>query len=95
MEIEIVNVKREFAKGVIESLKGRFFSVIFEGKHDKAVHKINGRIGVVSHSRGSKPGNNLGSDLMVAFNVHKMDYRTINLDGIMEIRCDKKIYKFS
>jgi hypothetical protein len=86
--MEVINVKREYARGVINSLSGRFFTATFVGKHDRAVHKVNGRVCNKGPTNSSHP------DLLVTFNVHKMDYRTINLDGIVEIRCDKKIYKF-
>lgn len=92
-EVIEVNVKREYAKNIIESLKGRFFTATFIGKHDRVLHKVNGRTGVIKHLQSNRERTTT-PDLLSAFNVHKMDYRTVNLDGIVEIRCDGKVYKF-
>lgn len=96
MTATTINVKREAANEIIRSQNGKFFTAYFVGKTDGNMHNVNGRTGVYKYARGNGINNAFGKpDLVNAFNVKKMAYRNINLDGIVEIRASKTIYKFS
>lgn len=87
------NEKREMVRKIINSQNGKFFTVKFWGvKGDE--HFFNGRTGVFKYSSGGK-NNAEGKDHLInAFNVHKMGYRNVNLDGVTEIRAGHSVYTF-
>lgn len=87
--------QREQILNIIKSQKGRFFTVTFIGKHDGAIHKLNGRCGVYKYSNGGYNPATGKPDLLSAFNVQKNAYRTIYLDGVVEIRAGKNVYHFA
>lgn len=90
----VINVKRDQARDIIKAQNGKFFTVLFKSKKDGHNCILNGRTGVWRYSKGGKNNVKGKIDLVSAFNVKKMDYRTINLDGVVEIRANGVIYKF-
>lgn len=93
-EKEVVIITREQAKAIIEKQDGRFFSVTFKSKDDGSLHKINGRQNVTKYLKKNQKNQDNHEDLKVTFNVKKMAYRYIFLDGVHEIRAGHKIYTF-
>ena len=69
---EVNMEKREQVRSIIESQKGKFFTVIFSSKQDGTVRLINGRTGVHKYVKGTGVNPAVGkSDLLSAFNVKK------------------------
>lgn len=89
----VITITNSEVTEVLKNQNGKFFTVLFEGKKDKKDHTINGRTGVRKFSKGGVNPANGKEDLMGAFNVKKMAYRTINLAGVSEIRANGVIYK--
>ena len=87
-------VKADFARQIINAQNGKFFTAVFTSKIDGSEKVINGRGGVYKYSNGGV--NNIADkkDLVSVFNVQKMAYRAINLEGITEIRASNSVYKF-
>lgn len=93
--VEVINVRRIWAEEIINAQGGKFFTVIFSSKVDGREVKINGRLGVKKFLKNLKKKTVTGQDdLKVAFNVKKMEYRKVFLDGVKEIRGGNKIYTF-
>lgn len=86
--------KRAEIRNIIAAQKGKFFTATFESKQDGTTRKINGRTGVRKYSKGGINVIQNKEDLVSAFNVHKMGYRSVFLDGVTEIRAGGKVYKF-
>ncbi|MDD4436512.1 MAG: hypothetical protein PHS04_00545 [Tissierellia bacterium] len=86
--------KEKFIKELIESQKGKFFTVHFHSKKDGRLCKINGRTGVTKHLKGGKSRISNNPTLKTAYNVKKKGYRTINLSGVIKISCGGKVYEF-
>lgn len=94
-EKEVVKVRRRTAHDIIMDQKGKFFTVKFKGKHDGANHSCNGRTNVVKYLKDrTKQIDQPAEDLINAFNVHKMEYRNIFLDGVLSISAGGKVYSF-
>jgi hypothetical protein len=93
--VEIIKVKRLKAQEIIDEQNGKFFTATFRGKNDGIIHNLNGRTGVHKYIKKQLESHkeNL-PDLITAFNVKKMSYRRVFLDGILEIRAGGKIYCF-
>ena len=92
-KVVFLNVTRQAAHLIIDQQQGKFFTALFIGKDGKE-HKINGRTGVYKYKRRVDGDNNCRnkSDLLTAFNVKKMSYRNVHLDGVFEIRAEGKRY---
>jgi hypothetical protein len=88
------STKATFARQIINAQKGKFFTVVFNSKTDGSEKVINGRDGVFKYSNGGV--NNIANkvDLVSVFNVKKMAYRAINLEGVKEIRASNMVVKF-
>lgn len=77
----------------INSTNGKFFSVTFE-KKDGTLRDMVARKGVTKHLKGGvnlavKPSNGL----IVAFDVAKTAYRTINLDTVCRLKYKGQTYQ--
>jgi hypothetical protein len=88
-----INEKREFVTNLLENQHGKFFTVEFVGVNGD-FHKINGRLHVAKFSHGGKNPANGKPHLVTAFNVQKMQYRNINLDGVTKIHAGNQEYIF-
>ncbi|MCK9369244.1 hypothetical protein M0R04_04835 [Candidatus Dojkabacteria bacterium] len=101
VKAEVVKVKRINANKIIDEQVGKFFTAIFASKVDGRECKINGRqlvkkyLKKVNTSAAVTSGVDTNHpDLKTTFNVKKLQYRKIHLDGIREIRASNKIYSF-
>ena len=88
-----INEKRKMIRELIESQKGKFFAAKFIGVTGDE-HVFNGRVGVYKYSHGGKNYASGKDYLINAFNVQKMAYRNINLDGVTEIHAGREVYTF-
>ena len=89
-----VSTKADVARQIINAQNGKFFTAVFTSKVDGTEKVINGRGGVFKYSKGGTNNISNKKDLLSVFNVQKMEYRAINLEGIKEIRAGRSVYKF-
>jgi hypothetical protein len=88
-----VSEKRNTVRNIINNQGGRFFTVKFMGVDGKE-HSVNGRTGVAAYSNGGRNNASNKDHLVTAFNVQKMAYRNIFLDGVTEIHAENTVYTF-
>jgi hypothetical protein len=88
-----ITEKRAAIRKILSNQNGRFFTVKFVGVDGKN-HVVNGRTGVSKFSNGGHNPSSGKDHLVNAFNVQKMAYRNIFLDGVREIHADRKVYTF-
>ena len=82
-------------KKVIELLGDKIFTVTFT-KKDGSIRVMNARRGVKKGVKGvGMSYNPTEKDLVVVFDMQKEAFRMINAKTILEIKADKKVYKFS
>jgi hypothetical protein len=95
--IETIRLKLGSSVAFLSALKksGKIFSAEFV-KKDNSVRKIHCRMAVKKHVIGKglsyAP---IDKGLIVVFDLDKMEYRMINLDTLLYIKCGKKIYLFN
>lgn len=81
-------------KKVIELLGDKIFTVTFV-KKDGSIRVMNARRGVKKGVKGvGMSYNPTEKDLVVVFDMQKEAFRMINAKTIMEVKADKKVYKF-
>jgi len=85
--------KRQAVREIINSQNGKFFTAKFVGVTGDT-HVFNGRTGVFKYSKGGVNYSTGKEHLLNAFNVQKMGYRNLNLDGITEIHAGHSVYNF-
>ena len=74
--------------------KGKIFTVIFKKRTNGEIRTINCRFDVKSHLRGGElKYSPKEKNLMIVFDMQKQDYRSINLDSIIEIKVDGQTFK--
>ena len=76
--------KRNAIRELINAQNGRIFTARFVGKDGKE-HTTNGRLAVCKYSHGGRNNAAGKEDLITVFNLHKMQYRNIYIDGVTEI----------
>jgi len=87
------SAKQAQIRQIIAQQGGKFFTAYFQGvKGDN--HTLNGRTGVHRYQNGGKNNAEGKPHLITAFNVKKMGYRNLHLDGVREIRAGGKVYRF-
>lgn len=84
---------RNEIRAIINNQKGKFFSATFIGKDGKE-HTFNGRTGVKKYAHGGANHAAGKEDLVSVFNVQKMGYRNIFLDGVVKLVVDHTTYTF-
>jgi hypothetical protein len=81
-------------KEVINLLGNKIFTVSFI-KKDGTIRIMNARRGVKKGVKGvGMSYNPTEKDLIVVFDMQKESFRMINAKTILEIKADKKVYKF-
>ena len=89
---EVVNLHRTNLKSLIEHQDGRFVSVTY-AKQDGSTRILTGRLGVTAFLRGGC--NKVMRDdrpYLTAFDVQIMQYRTVDLASVSQMRADNKVY---
>lgn len=85
--------KRTMIRELLQSQNGKIFTANFVGK-DNREHTVNGRLGVCKYSHGGR-NNAVGhDDILTAFNMNKMAYRNIYLDGVTSLTVAGKKFSF-
>lgn len=77
--------KRQAIRELINAQQGRIFTAHFIGKDGKP-HTTNGRLAVCKYSHGGRNNAEGHDELVTVFNVHKMQYRNIYIDGVTKIK---------
>ena len=85
--------KRTMIRDLLQSQNGKIFTAHFVGKTG-ASHTFNGRLGVCKYSHGGRNNADGKNDLINAFNMNKMAYRNIYLDGVTSLKVAGKEYVF-
>lgn len=79
----------------IEEMVGdSIFSVTFVKRKDQSIREMNCRLGVKKHLNGGGPVYDAKAyQLLTVFDMQIQEYRSIPLDGILEIRANGRILK--
>lgn len=85
------------SEAYIRQLVGdEIFTVKFVKRKDQSIREMNCRLGVTKYLNGGGPVYDAKVyDLLRVFDMQIMDYRSIPLDGILEIRFGGRILNFS
>lgn len=85
-------VNKDQAKNLINSSKGKFFTVEFTKKNGD-LRKMNCRKGVKKHLQGGSLAFDPNSKgLVVVFDAQKKAYRMININTLQSVTIDKATY---
>ena len=80
------------AKNIIEKTAGKIFTVLFI-KKDGTTRKLNCRLGVKRYLHGGNSTTAHIDNLITVYDLKNNGYRNINIDKVIEIRANNKIYK--
>lgn len=76
---------------LIQSTKGKFFSVCFVKRSTGLERYMNCRLGVRKHLKGGpKAYNDASHNLVTVFDLKKMEYRAIPLDAVTWLKINGK-----
>ena len=83
-------------KQIIKAIKtGKFFTIKFVKKNGE-LRELNGRLGVKKHLKGGKLGYDPSTfNYIIVFDVVAKGYRTVNVDTVTELICNKNEIKFA
>lgn len=84
-------MKNITAQLLLELARDRFVTVTFV-KKDGRIRKINGRFGVHKGTKGNIATSEHIQNLLVFRDVHKREFRHINVDTILSIKSNGKTY---
>ena len=89
----MITINKQKAIELIRGTNGGIFSVSFY-KKDSSLREMNCRLGVKKHLHGGKLAfDALEKGLIPVFDLKKAGYRMINLNTIIELKCNKETYK--
>lgn len=90
---EVVNLHRVNLRTLVDQQDGKFVSVDFTKQCGES-RTLTGRLGVKSYLKG---GRNLveasGRSYLTVFDVQILEYRTVDLATVSEIRASGKVYR--
>lgn len=90
-----IAAKREAVRSFIAQLDNEFYTVVFEKKTQPGVIRVmNCRQNVQKYSNGGVNPCAGKEDLLPTYSMDSAGYRTINIDGIKEIRGGKMVLRF-
>jgi hypothetical protein len=83
-------------KQIIKAIKtGKFFTIKFVKKNGE-LRELNGRLGVKKHLKGGELGYDPATfNYIIVFDVVAKGYRTVNVDTVTELICNKNEIKFA
>lgn len=85
---------KDVLKFIMEESRGRFFSIRFIKRTDGTVREMLCRYGVQSHKRGGESAYDFKEHKLVCvFDVHKNGYRSIPIEGMLDITINGVIYE--
>mgnify|MGYP000002630702 FL=1 len=74
---------------------GKFFTIKFIKKNGM-LRELNGRLGVKKHLKGGSLGYDPKTfNYIIVFDVVNEGYRTVNVDTVTELTCDKNKIEFA
>ena len=94
----IKKIDLNHAKGLLTNLKkkdfNQVFTVVFIKRTDGTKRVMNCRYGVEKYLKGGKKAfKDKDHDLKTVFDMQKMAYRSISLEGLLELHIEGVIYK--
>jgi hypothetical protein len=86
-------INKEDIKDIIKSFGGRLFSVTFV-KADRTVRVLTGRMHVTKFlAHSDKPKRKHTKDnLVTVFDIHKKEYRSVNVDTVSHIKGNRETF---
>ena len=83
-------------KQIIKAIKtGKFFTIKFVKKNGE-LRELNGRLGVKKHLKGGELGYDPATfNYIIVFDVVAKGYRTVNVDTVTELICNKSEINFA
>lgn len=83
-------------QAILESIKtGQFFTIKFIKKNGE-LRELNGRLGVKKYLKGGELGYDPATfNYIIVFDVVAKGYRTVNVDTVTELICNKSEIKFA
>tara|TARA_R110001606_G_scaffold387079_1_gene551479 strand:+ start:45 stop:353 length:309 start_codon:yes stop_codon:yes gene_type:complete len=81
---------------IMEAIKtGKFFTIKFVKKNGE-LRELNGRLGVKKHLKGGSLGYDPKTfNYIIVFDVVNEGYRTVNVDTVIELTCNKNKIEFA
>lgn len=74
---------------------GRFAGVTFSKRSNGELRRMRFRTGVKRYLSGGIPAYDAAEhDLLPVFDVDKREYRSIPAEGVTEVRCGGRVYRF-
>lgn len=74
---------------------GRFATVVFVKRSTGELRRMRFRTGVKRYLAGGDPSYDAGNrGLLVVYDLDRGDYRSIPSEGVVELRCGGRVYRF-
>ena len=90
---QAIRANRDELVQKIKDTKGAFFTVTFIKRTDGSTRVMNARFGVKKYLKGgSLPYDPIAKGLLPVFDVQTMEYRMINIQGIMSAKIGNQEY---
>ena len=80
-------VSRNVVVDAIKATNGQMFTVVFKKRSDGTIRRMNCRLGVKKYLKGGK-STTQGANVLTVFDVTKGGYRSIPIEGIIQVRCN-------
>lgn len=91
--MKTLHVTREKLDKLLTDQDGKFFTVVFR-KLDYSLRTLNGRLGVKKYLKGgTNKITRYDNPYITVFEVNGLEYRTVNLHTIKQVRANNTIYK--
>lgn len=84
-------IKRNTLRAIALAQQGKIFTVTFI-KKDGSERVLTGRLGVTKHLVGGENTVAHKPEYLTVYDMQKGDYRNVNLDTVMSMRCNGKEY---
>lgn len=90
-----IEQKREAIRHYVNNIVDQeFYTVVFVKKTTGEVRKMQCRQNVQKHSKGGVNPCSGKPDLLPTYSIDAQGYRTVNIDGVIEIHHRKQVIKF-
>ena len=87
----VVLARRRILRAIAIAQEGKIFTVTFI-KKDGTERVLTGRLGVTKHLVGGENTVAHKPEYLTVFDMQKGDYRNVNLDTVMSLKCNGKDY---
>lgn len=90
-EDAVIMARRSILRAIAIAQEGKIFTVQFI-KKDGSERTLTGRLGVTKHLVGGENTVAHKPEYLTVYDMQKGDYRNVNLDTVMSLRCNGKEY---